>query len=326
MRRFLKFCSVLLLLLITPLVGFRVASAVRESKTAAELAPENGRFVDTNYGKIHMSEWGDKTNKTVFMTHGMAAWGGLWSETATFLAANGYHVIAIDQAPFGYSDSIHTTFSISAQADRIGQVLSALNLKNVHLVGHSFGGGVALEAALQFPDRFDQLILVCPVTKFGQPDAAEAGTVPLPLRVTPLTEILVSATITNPWMTKFLLSQFMTKKHMLSPQHIAILQKPIERQGNTHAMALWIQQYFEGNPQALSANPDNAKRLAMPVLLLWGAEDTVVTLAEAKRLQPLLDAKRLDVIPDIGHMPQLEGPEAFQQKLLEQLKAVADRG
>jgi pimeloyl-ACP methyl ester carboxylesterase len=238
MRRLVKTIGIVLAIIVVALGSFRVASAFRESKTAEQLAPENGRFVATSYGRIHISEWGDTNNKTVFMTHGMAAWGGLWSETATFLASNGYHVIAIDQAPFGYSDSESSNFSITAQADRIGQVLAALNLNDVMLVGHSFGGGVALEAALQFPDRFERLILVCPVTKFGKPDAALAGKVPLPLQFTPLTEVLVSATITNPWMTRFLLSRFMSKTEMLSDQHIAILQRPIESRATRRSRTL----------------------------------------------------------------------------------------
>ena len=62
------------------------------------------------------------------MTHGMAAWGGLWKLTGEALAARGYRVIALDQAPFGFSDSGNPDFSRSAEAKRL--------LEAVEVAGH----------------------------------------------------------------------------------------------------------------------------------------------------------------------------------------------
>lgn len=322
MKRFLKLILLLVLSVVAVLGVFRMLAHFRENETAQALAPPNGQFIQTIYGAVHVSEWGSATSPVVVMTHGMAAWGGLWTDVAEHLAAHGHHVIAFDQAPFGFSDAANENFSISAEADRIGQALGTLGIHHALLVGHSFGGGVAIETMLQFPQFFDGLILVCPVTKLGLADAARKGSAPWLLRQTWISEVLVSVTITNPMMTKLLLQKFMARKDMATAEQIRILQMPMHRAGNTHAMAVWLRQFFEGDPHTITAAPEAANQLKLPVSFIWGAEDQVVPLQEAQRLKMLLHSDRLDVIPGVGHMPQLEAPDAFKYLLLAQIESM----
>jgi pimeloyl-ACP methyl ester carboxylesterase len=326
MKTFLKLILLLVLLFAAVLGVFRTLAHFRETETAQALAPSNGQFIPTTYGSVHISEWGSATSPVVVMTHGMAAWGGLWTDVAEHLAAHGYHVIAFDQAPFGFSDAANENFSISAEADRIGQALGTLGIHNAKLVGHSFGGGVAIETALKFPLFFDGMILVCPVTKLGLADAARTGSAPWLLRQTWISEVLVSVTITNPLMTKLLLQKFMAKKDMASAEQIRILQMPMRRSGNTHAMAVWLRQFFEGDSNSKTTAPEAANQLKLTVSFIWGAEDQVVSLQEAQRLKVLLHSDRLDVIKGVGHMPQLEAPDAFKQILLTQIGSMLATG
>jgi pimeloyl-ACP methyl ester carboxylesterase len=322
MKRFLKLILLLVLLILAALGVFRTLAHFRETETAQALAPPNGQFIQTTYGAVHISEWGSATSPVVVLTHGMAAWGGLWTDVAQHLAAHGYHVIAFDQAPFGFSDAANENFSISAEADRIGQALVKLGIHDAKLVGHSFGGGVAIETALKFPLFFDGMILVCPVTKLGLADAAKTGSASWFLRQAWISEVLVSATITNPLMTKFLLQKFMARKDMATKKQIGILQMPMQRAGNTHAMAVWLRQFFEGDPSAITAVPGAANQFKLSISFIWGAEDQVVSLQEAQRLKILLHSDRLDVIPSVGHMPQLEAPELFKDLLLTQIESM----
>jgi pimeloyl-ACP methyl ester carboxylesterase len=326
MKRFSKLILFLVVLILVGLVVFRALAYFRETETAQALAPPNGQFVQTSYGAVHVNEWGASTSPVVVMTHGMAAWGGLWTDTAEHLAANGYRVIAFDQAPFGFSDATNEDFSISAEADRIGQSLATLKIHNARLVGHSFGGGVAIETVLQFPQFFDGVVLVCPVTKLGRMGGSQNGGAPWLLRQTWLAEVLVSATITNPLMTKLLLQKFMAKKDMATAEQIRILQMPIRRMGNTRAMSVWLRQFFESDPKAKTATSEASSQFKVPVSFIWGAEDQVVLLEEARRLKVLLHADRLDVIPGVGHMPQLEAPDEFKSLLLNQIKSMPSLG
>jgi pimeloyl-ACP methyl ester carboxylesterase len=326
MKRLLKLILLLTLLIVAGLFVFRALAYFRETETAQALSPPNGQFIQTSYGAVHVSEWGSTNSPVVVMTHGMAAWGGLWTGTAKHLAAHGYHVIAFDQAPFGFSDATNENFSISAEADRIGQSLTTLGVHNAKLVGHSFGGGVAIETVLRFPHFFDGVVLVCPVTKLGKTEATREDTAPWLLSQTWITEVLVSATITNPLMTKLLLQKFMTKKDMATVEQIRILQMPMQRAGNTRAMAVWLRQFFEGDPNAKTTAANAARQFILPVSFIWGAQDQVVSLEEARRLKVLLHSDRLDVIPSVGHMPQLEAPDAFKNLLLNQIGSMRSVG
>lgn len=312
-----------LLLAALTLAGFRAAAWFRETNEAADLAPANGAFAATSYGLVHVSYWGDPNGKPVVMTHGMAAWGGLWKLTAEALAARGYRVIALDQAPFGFSDSANPDFSRSAEAKRLLEAIQSLGVEKPLLVGHSYGGGVALEAALVAPDMFEGLVLVCPVTGlFGQKPGAvpQMAKFPLPLRPQFVRELFISATAANPLLTKFLMAKFMHRKDMITPDQIATLQLPLQRRGATRAMALWFKQFIEGDPSAKSAERVEAAKLAVPTEVIWGEEDTVTPIAQGEDLAPLLNAAQFKRMSGIGHMPQIEDPALFNNTLHEALE------
>ena len=326
LKRLSKLLLVLLALVVLCLAGFRVAAGLRETETAESLAPDNGRFVDTAYGRIHVSLWGDETAPAVLFTHGMAAWGGLWRDVAEHVVSQGYRVIALDQAPFGYSDNTNRDFSRTAQAERLKQVLDGLGINKVLLVGHSYGGGVTLEAALRYPDRVSGLVLVCPVT--GLMDAPEGGpspakSLPLPFRIPALAETGIAASATNPLVTGPLMASFMHKTEMMTPEHVATIQAPFRRQGMTPAMASWFVQFIAGDPQAMSAQRDLVKANRVPVELIWGEMDTVTPIAQGEDLAALMGIRQFARMPGIGHMPQLEDPAAFKTALSKGLQRLS---
>jgi pimeloyl-ACP methyl ester carboxylesterase len=324
--RLSKLVLALAAIVLLTVAGFRIAAAMRETETAGSLAPDNGRFVDTTYGKIHVSLWGDETAPPVLFTHGMAAWGGLWRDVAEHVAGQGYRVIALDQAPFGFSDNTNRDFSRTAQAERLKQVLDGLGIEQVFLVGHSYGGGVTLEAALRYPERVSGLVLVCPVT--GLPDAPEAGPVPAktllpPLRIPALAEAGIAASATNTLVTGPLMASFMHRTEMMTPEHIATIQAPFSRTGMTPAMASWFTQFMAGDPQAKSAQRDLVKANTVPAELIWGEMDSVTPIAQGDDLAALMDIKSFARLPGIGHMPQLEDPAAFKLLLTASLQRLS---
>ena len=264
------------------------------------------------------------------MTHGMAAWGGLWIETAEALAAKGYHVIAVDQSPFGFSDREYNDYSRPAQAARLKETIDGLGLGKVYLVGHSYGGGVTLEMALRHPDRVAGMVLVCPVTgllEAGKRHIPDAGPrlPPLPLRYPPAADFLVASTITNPLMTRFLMGRFMEKKHSMTDAHVEILQRPMRRSGNTRAMTLWLQQFLAGDPGAMSANRASVAGLKVRSELIWGEMDAVTPIAQGEDLADLIGFGSFERLPGIGHMPQIEDPALFNAALITALDRVSEK-
>jgi pimeloyl-ACP methyl ester carboxylesterase len=139
---------VLLLLIVLVIISFRMAASIRETRTRAELAPPWGHLVPTSSGGVFVQEKGPADGIPVVLFHGTAAWSELWRHTTGVLAAAGFHVIALDLPPFGFSDR-PGSYTRQDQAARINDVLIHLKAKPAIIVGHSFGAGAATELVMR---------------------------------------------------------------------------------------------------------------------------------------------------------------------------------
>ncbi len=325
MKKLFRLLIALLLLIVLVLAVFRIYVWSQETESAAALAPPNGRFIKTEKGTMHVTIWGEDNDIPVVMTHGMAAWGGLWEETAEELAKNNYSVIAVDQTPFGFSSRENSDYSRSQQAARLDAMVKTMGLKKYFLIGHSYGGGVAMETALRYPENLAGLVLVCPVMVLpAKGKKIEVGTVPLPLRSTIIGEALISATITNPLLTRFLIKRFMHNKDALTDRHVEILQQPSGLEGNTANMVVWLQQFLAGDPTAISRDRKKLATAKLPLSLIWGEEDIITPISQGEELEKILNPIKFTRLPEVGHMPQLENPTLFNQILLERLQELQE--
>ena len=100
---------VLLAILLLPLAAlatFRIISLSRESETVEAAAPATGHFVSAGATRLYVQEDGPENGLPVVFIHGFGAWSQTWKKTTFLLAANGFHTIALDVPPFGFSDKI----------------------------------------------------------------------------------------------------------------------------------------------------------------------------------------------------------------------------
>jgi pimeloyl-ACP methyl ester carboxylesterase len=296
---------VLLALLVLTITAFRLAASIRETAARADLAPRSGHLVPTRSGGVFVQEKGPADGIPVVLFHGTAAWSELWRHTSDVVAAAGFHVIAVDLPPFGFSDR-PGTYTRADQAARINDVLGTLKAAPAIIVGHSFGAGAATELVMRYPDRVRALVLV---------DAAlglTAAPTDAPWLIQPkwIREILVSLTITNPVATKTLLEMLIAKKERALPEFVAILQRPIAQRDSTADIADWLY-YF------LGADRDAYAQMKVPVAILWGDKDSVTPVDQALDLRTLLPPQTsLTLLPGLGHIPQIEDPDAFNDALL----------
>ena len=305
----------LLLLLVLLIVAFRIAASIRETHTRAELAPPSGHLVPTSSGGVFVQEKGPADGIPVVLFHGTAAWSELWRHTTSALAAAGFHVIALDLPPFGFSDR-PGNYTRQDQAARINDVLIHLKARPAIIVGHSFGAGAATELVMRYPDRARALVLV---------DAAlglTAAPSDAPWIIQPkwIREILVSLTITNPVATKTLLESLIEKKERALPEFVAILQRPTTQRDTTSDIADWLYYFLGADRNAVSADRTAYARLKTPVAILWGDKDNVTPVEQALDLRTLLPPDTaLTLLPGLGHIPQIEDPALFNDALLKAL-------
>lgn len=305
----------LVLLIVLTITAFRLAALIRETGTRAELAPHTGHLVPTRSGGVFVQEKGPADGIPVVLFHGTAAWSELWRHTSDAVAAAGFHVIAVDLPPFGFSDR-PGTYTRADQAARINDVLGALKAAPAIVIGHSFGAGAATELAMRYPDRARALVLVDAALGL----TAAPSDAPWPIRPKWVREILVSLTITNPVATKTLLEMLIAKKERALPEFVAILQRPIAQRNSTADIADWLYYFLGSDRDAVSADRNAYARMNVPVAIVWGDRDSVTPVEQALDLRTLLPPQTsLTLLPGLGHIPQIEDPDAFNDALLKTL-------
>ncbi|MGG6463648.1 alpha/beta fold hydrolase [Solilutibacter silvestris] len=293
----------------------------RLDPTAA--APAGGRFTIVDGVSIHSRSHGREDAPALLLVPGTAAWGGAWFSLIPTLERAGYRIIAVDLPPFGYSDkAVGTDFSRPVQARRLAAVLDAYKIADVVVVGHSYGGGPALELALAQPQRVRKLVLVDAALGLGSHPDPESPVCRLLATTTPR-HIVLSSTATNPLWSKALLDRLVARREAVTDEIVRQYRVPSDLRGATDALGAWGDHFLCDAEQGLSTNPADISRLQPPLALIWGERDTNTPLAQAQRLHGLLPHSSLRVIPGVGHIPHIEAPASFERSLLDALQEPA---
>jgi pimeloyl-ACP methyl ester carboxylesterase len=241
--------------------------------------------------------------KPIVLVHGLGASSYTWRKIAPELAKSN-RVIAIDLKGFGESDKpLDTHYSIFDQAKLVDDFITRRKLRGVTLVGHSYGGGVALAVALSQMDagkhQIEKLVLIDSV----------AYRQPLPfffqvLRTPIIGELGMSLVPPEVQMTRALSIAYHHDENVTADtvNHYA---SALHSEGGRHALFHTINSL---DPDAAEAISRRYPSLKMPALLLWCEHDKIVPLRFGKRLVSDLPNARIDVIEDCGHIPHEEQP------------------
>ncbi len=302
---------------------YRTASLLRETKSAEELAPKEGKFIQTKYGKIFIQEKGSPKNNSILFIHGMGAWSELWKETMEAVAREGFHVITVDFPPFGFSERPKLEeLDSRTKAKRILSLLDALEIEKATIVGHSFGGGPVLHSAILVPERIQHLVLIdiAADTEIKNTDTDSIKSIFNFLNLVHLKNTIIAATLTNPRLTGFLFKKFVFKENAITGEKINILQQPMGLKGSTDYMGNFVEYLATYVDNSLAEDIVSAEPIQIPTLLIWGDKDTVTPIERGHFFNKFIPGSKLEVLSDTGHIPQIENPEEFQRILISDLK------
>ena len=245
-------------------------------------------------------ELGGAGDVTVVYVHGLLASSATWKDVLA-PASDGRPAVAVDLPGFGCSDR-PWPFDYSVEEKRplcIG-FLDFRGIGRIALVGNSLGGAVAMLIAAEQPERVAALVLVAPAT----PDA------PIPwaargLRGRPLGEIALL--LSNRWSVGVgLRRRLYARADRVTDEAIADAWFPLTIPGTRRA-ALALIRSDPGRYRGLE------KRIRAPTLVLWGAEDRLLPTRGADDVASRIAHSRLVILPEAGHLPQREVPEAFSR-------------
>ncbi len=313
--------GILLALIVLLFGGFRTAAAIRESKTRAQAAPATGKFAKAGGLEIFYQESGPVDGPTVLLIHGTGAWSEIWRPTMQSLTDAGFRCIALDLPPFGFSERpIPPEYTDAAQADRIVGLLDALDIRQVTLVGHSFGARPTVEAALRDPARIQSLVLVDAALGLQAKEAKPPLIVRAVLASSIVRDAVVSATVTNP-----MLSRKMLQLLILDPAHatdgqIQMIQRQFPVDGTTHALGGWLERFVLSQDNSRAGDRAEYARLGMPTLIVWGEGDSITPLPQGQDLKNLLPNAEMVVLKNTGHIPLIEDPNALNHAMVDFLK------
>ncbi len=251
----------------------------------------------------------DTGGPVVVLLHGLASSSQTWATVLPLLGADA-HVIAPDLLGHGLSAKPRSgDYSLGAYAAGLRDLLVALDLPQATIVGHSFGGGVAMQFAYQFPELTDRLVLV------GSGGLGHDVTLALRAATLPGTALAlrVAAAITPDWVTRVALRLARTVP-TVSPAEIDGLADAFDSLADDDARKAFTHT-VRGALNWSGQRLDGTERLYLladtPVLLVTGNRDSVIPSAHTLAAHDVLPASRLEVFADSGHFPHVDQPQRF---------------
>jgi pimeloyl-ACP methyl ester carboxylesterase len=247
----------------------------------------------------------------VLLIHGFGASTYTWRHIAPELARD-HRVIAVDLKGFGQSDKpFDGRYSVFDQADLLAQLIEDKDLHNLTLVGHSFGGGVALLLALEADHRLEgrisKLVLIDSI--------AYPQNIPVFFRLldVPLVSQLGVRMVPPSVQTRVALRIAYFDDSKIDPDEVETYAAPLKTAAGKHAIIHSARQIM---PDDLAEISERYKSIELPTLILWCDHDRIVPLEVGLKLRRTLPNSTLRLVDDCGHMPQEEQPETTL-KLLE---------
>jgi len=242
----------------------------------------------------------------LLLVHGNFASWRWWQGLLTQLP-NGYQAYAPEMRGFGDSDKPDTGYTIEQLAEDLYAFIQALDLPPVHLVGHSLGGAVSLQLALQYPETVQSLSLIASAPAEGmphlQPQHSFAGLIPSFSNFA-----MVKSLEMNRSLLKSSLQRMMPNLDVRSSQFASLLDDAARLP--SRAIVGFIESLSQWN---VMSDLDSFDK---PVLVIASGLDQIVDVQALKRMAVALPNAQFLVWDQVGHAIPIEQPEALQEALV----------
>jgi len=259
---------------------------------------------------------------TVLLLHGLASSSASWEQTLRRLGAD-HRVIAPDMLGHGASEKPPGDYSLGAFASLVRDLLVALDIDSATVVGHSLGGGVAMQFLYQYPQFVQRLVLV-DSGGLGKDVsiALRAVSLPgaeyvLPLVLNPRTRRLGSALRRS---VGRVLSLLPLRIGPAMTEVASALSSLTERDARA-AFVHTARSVVDIGGQRVSGTDRFYLAARTPLLVVWGARDAVIPVTHAYAAHEAVAGSQLAVFERSGHFPQCDEPDRFAATLREFITA-----
>ncbi|MDQ1418694.1 MAG: hypothetical protein QOJ52_656 [Acidimicrobiaceae bacterium] len=242
----------------------------------------------------------------IVLIHGLASSSATWRLVAPRLATR-HTVLAVDLLGHGESAKPRGDYSLGAHASSIRDLLVALGLEQATFVGHSFGGGIAMQVAYQFPERCQRLVLVASgglgkeVTPLLRAVAVPGAEFVLPLVLSARPRALLMALGAR--LRRLGLRVDEAKAEMWD--NYGSLTSPAGRL----AFLSTVREVIDLAGQRVSANEKLYLAAAIPTLIVWGDRDSIIPVSHGYAAHEAVPGSRLEILEGSGHFLPRQDPE-----------------
>lgn len=244
----------------------------------------------------------------LLLLHGLGCDHTTWAPVIDSLARR-YTVIAPDLLGHGGSDKPRADYSVGGYANGMRDLLTVLGIDRVSVVGHSFGGGVAMQFVYQFPERTERLILV--------------GSGGLGPEVTPAIRAITTpgfhqamGLLTLPGVRhvgaagmRALAATGVRAARDLS--ELADIYDSFKDPRTRAAIRHVVRAVVDWRGQIVTMADRAYLTEAMPICVVWGRNDQVIPVRHAGNAAALAPSARVEIIPNAGHFPHKDHPQRF---------------
>ena len=305
-KRFGMVLGGILLLLLVVLASAYRSDLSAEAVNAKYLTPES-KFIEVDGIQVHVRILGE--GEPVFLLHGSFASLHTWDAWQQAMSPY-YQTISLDFPGHGLTgpDSLKR-YGVKDYSELVHALAQKLNIEQYHVAGNSMGGAVAMQLASDYPGNVRSLNLI---DAAGAPAAERTLTDSTAPKKSNSGGAWIFQVARHPVFSKLLLSCTPKFLFAMNMKQVYGDDTKVTDEVTTRYYELMLR---EGNRQATLdrlSQPRNSniqfERLTMPSLILWGAEDTWIPVAQGKRLQQALPGSNLVILNGVGHVPMEESP------------------
>ena len=243
----------------------------------------------------------------ILLIHGMAGTLENWEEVIEPLAAD-HTIIASDLPGHGASAAGGGDYSLGGLAAGLRDLIFAVGHERATLVGHSLGGGIAMQFAYQFPEMTERLVLV-----------SSGGLGPevspiLRAAALPGADLFIGATAAVGQRAGTILGRGLSALGMRASPDLAEVARGYASLANAerrNAFLATLRSVVSTGGQRIDANDRLYLADNLPLLIVWGENDPIIPVRHGEEAHRTLPGSRLEIFPGVGHLPQLEAPGRF---------------
>jgi pimeloyl-ACP methyl ester carboxylesterase len=253
----------------------------------------------------------------VVLIHGMLNSSSHWKSVALSLARE-HTVLAPDLIGHGDSAAPRGDYSLGAHAASIRDLMAAIGIERATIVGHSLGGGVAMQFFYQFPQRVERLVLISS-GGLGHEVSPMLRTAALP-GVSALLSAIRPRLLGALWDAGGRMRARGVRAGVYV-QATARALRPLENAGARAAFLQTLRSVIDVHGQRVSATDRLYLLESMPTLIVWGERDNTIPIDHGRLAHEAIPHSVFRTLPAAAHFPHLEDPEGLSELLREFIAA-----